>query len=1357
MTAQSQSPGSIGGRYRIEELLGRGATGEVYRVVDTTDDRTLAIKRLVMPSGPARERAETSFASEYQVLSEIDHPRVVSVHDYGRDDAGPFYVMDLIEGEDLRRRAPMPWREACAVLHDLCTSLALLHSRRLVHRDVTPRNVRLDDEGRAVLLDFGTMVSFGPTEFTAGTPPYVAPEVVHGQRVDERTDLYSLGAVGYFLLTGRDAYPAQDWRQLRDLWRSRPVPPAVVQSDVPPALDQLITSLMSLVAPARPRSAAEVMDRLRVVAQLPGSDVEYAQSFLASPSLFGRDEARLSFRKRMVRAMRGRGSSILVHGETGSGRSRLLESHVLEGKLVGALVMQASAQSSGNGQYATVLTLLRQFRDAAPDFFADTIEPHLSILGHISPELQPVDEDPYQLVEFSTPDAERTTVQRTLVRWIRSLRQHLCVLVVVDDLDQCDALSAAVIVELADPSSSERVVVVASAHNAATRQPGSAAHQLGSRGARCLLRNLSRSQTGQLIESIFGTVPRVEQVADWVFQLSAGNPGLCMRLAQHLADRGVAQLEAGRWVLPNEPAQIALPQKLDGALEFELRSVGDEARTVAQLIALTTPEFPLELRHYRALSSDSQTGYLSALEELRRAGIVVSRGGRWDFPGELLRNAARKLPSTATRQALHYRLADAYEACDESAPVVAHHLLQAGEPDRAYDRMGIATIVEQPEQPQGPTAHFYQSRNGIALLKFGLEHAERRGLSERTLFRWRNALLSLAFRDPELTQHASAVLERLQHDTGLCYLSEIDPELPAEGRIQAMFGRAHQAHADAGAAERGLAPAAALGELVRTVLSLVATYTRTWETDRFESLVQLFEPLRSLSPTTMLVHDTLILCHQACTRGEEVRATRRRLFEIAAVPVAGLDEQTRHESHLNLAFFLGLDEANTGSESALELADVLDASPSHRSLAQQVRFIFYLAQGNVERARDARADRDLYALGEAHGSQLAQGPLWESLHHYGVGDLIALRNLRPHFEAQAALYPGWKPWQLLNEALYQMLHDDYPQADALLLEGCALAAPLQHCAWQHLSVFGIEAALGMGDDKLALERTEAIDRLIADEQFSLLQPAGLAAHGALALARTGQPEAAVERIDACLKQQRQQRSTGVQASLLYEARARVVLLQGDGVAFDSAARRVAAQYRPGQHPGLLARYERLMDDAAAAQHAVSTELASAAKSGDEVDTGPTFATALQTLLGGCQGADERAVLALQLLVERTGGRDGFLYGCRGEQPLELLAQFGKESPGSGIQQRVHEYFQEATGAGVLVASSDGSSGSGQSTANADDFEPHLLWRRRDGVVMIAGVAVLRIPRSDERLPFELLSALADALLDAGDVLPAELP
>src|SRR5262249_24803878 len=157
--------------------------------------RFVALKRALTAEQGAPKNAATMFEREFHFLSELAHPCIVSVFDYGVDEQGPYYTMELLEGEDVRERGCIPWREACAILRDVASALSILHSRRLLHCDLSTRNVKATAEGRAKLIDFWTMAPMGVPKMIAGTAPFMSPEVLHWQSLDGRADLFSLGAL----------------------------------------------------------------------------------------------------------------------------------------------------------------------------------------------------------------------------------------------------------------------------------------------------------------------------------------------------------------------------------------------------------------------------------------------------------------------------------------------------------------------------------------------------------------------------------------------------------------------------------------------------------------------------------------------------------------------------------------------------------------------------------------------------------------------------------------------------------------------------------------------------------------------------------------------------------------------------------------------------------------------------------------------------------------------------------------------------------------------------------------------------------------------------------------------------------
>src|SRR5687767_1355287 len=203
------------GRYRIIGRLGKGAMGVVYRAVDDVMGRPVAIKVMM---ADLEEDPETSarFYREAQVAGQLAHRNVITIFDMGDDGGRPFIVMELIDGYSLADYLKRPETAALEVrvelMRQLGDGLHAAHQRSVYHRDVKPGNLLVRSDGVLKILDFG-IARLASSNMTAsglivGTPDYMSPEQARGQEVDQRSDIFSAGAVCYFILTGRNPFAA---------------------------------------------------------------------------------------------------------------------------------------------------------------------------------------------------------------------------------------------------------------------------------------------------------------------------------------------------------------------------------------------------------------------------------------------------------------------------------------------------------------------------------------------------------------------------------------------------------------------------------------------------------------------------------------------------------------------------------------------------------------------------------------------------------------------------------------------------------------------------------------------------------------------------------------------------------------------------------------------------------------------------------------------------------------------------------------------------------------------------------------------------------------------------------------------
>src|SRR3954468_4291667 len=273
------------GSYRLEEPLGKGGMGEVFRATHQMLARPAAVKlirsEILGASSASMARVITErFRREAEAAASLRSPHTISLYDFGVSQDGTFFlVMELLDGLDLEtlieRFGPVPPERAIYLLQQACASLAEAHSRGLVHRDIKPSNIFTCRMGLDVdfvkVLDFGLVKAIGDgdreatlltaPDATTGTPAYIAPEVIRGDREpDHRVDIYTLGCVGYWLLTGRLVFQAANAIQMMfQHANSPPVPPSQKSElEIPPELDRVILACLAKDPYERPSNATEL-------------------------------------------------------------------------------------------------------------------------------------------------------------------------------------------------------------------------------------------------------------------------------------------------------------------------------------------------------------------------------------------------------------------------------------------------------------------------------------------------------------------------------------------------------------------------------------------------------------------------------------------------------------------------------------------------------------------------------------------------------------------------------------------------------------------------------------------------------------------------------------------------------------------------------------------------------------------------------------------------------------------------------------------------------------------------------------------------------------------------------------------
>ena len=254
----------IAGRYRLDELLGRGGMSEVWRATDLELDRRVALKLLAPRADVER------FEREARAFAALAHPNVTQLYDYGEDGDRPYMVLEYVPGgtlEDRLQKGALRDAETHAIATDIASGLAHAHARGVVHRDIKPTNILFDEEGRAKLTDFG-IAQTGEGTLTdegtvLGTAAYISAEQASGAPTTPATDVYSFGVMLFRMLTGRPPFESADALELVTLHRDAPAPPVEsIRPDAPPELAALAAAALAKDPRARPPDGAALLAAL---------------------------------------------------------------------------------------------------------------------------------------------------------------------------------------------------------------------------------------------------------------------------------------------------------------------------------------------------------------------------------------------------------------------------------------------------------------------------------------------------------------------------------------------------------------------------------------------------------------------------------------------------------------------------------------------------------------------------------------------------------------------------------------------------------------------------------------------------------------------------------------------------------------------------------------------------------------------------------------------------------------------------------------------------------------------------------------------------------------------------------------
>jgi len=694
------------GRYQVKRFLGEGGKKKVYLAHDTILAREVAFA--LIKSDGLDETSRTRITREAQAMGRLgSHSHIVTVFDLGEENGQPYMVTELMGGGDVEgvietaEDHRLPLEQAIKIAQETCRGMEFAHSRGIVHRDLKPGNVWLTEDGIAKIGDFGLAVALDRSRLTTegmmvGTVSYMPPEQAMGGEVTPRSDLYSLGAMLYEMVTGRPPFLGDNSVAIIGQHiNTPPVAPIWHNNECPRSLDALILRLLAKDPSERPESANDVLSALDAIdlTEAPplvkgdgGISDPHALDSLAGGVFVGRQKEMGDLKACLEDALSGRGRLVMLVGEPGIGKTRTAQELATYAGLRHAQVLWGRCyEGEGAPPYWPWVQAIRSYvRDRdAEELRSEMGAGAADIAGIVSDvsEKLPGLSAPPEL----EPEQARFRLFDSMTAFLKTASQRQPLVLVLDDLHWADHPSLLLLEFVARELAGSRLLVIGTYRDMELSRRHPLSLTLGELNRerlfqRVLLRGLAQEDVGRFIELVSGIAPP-QGMVEAVYRQTEGNPLFVTEVVRLLVQEGdLTQERAGQ----RDSWSVRIPEGVREVIGRRLDRLSERCNETLTIASVIGREFTLG--HLRPLIEDvSDDRLLEVLEEALASRVIeemTSSVGRYQFTHALIQETLAEELSTTRKVRLHARIAESLEQyyvddAEAHAAELAFHFAEA--------------------------------------------------------------------------------------------------------------------------------------------------------------------------------------------------------------------------------------------------------------------------------------------------------------------------------------------------------------------------------------------------------------------------------------------------------------------------------------------------------------------------------------------------------------------------------------------------------------------------------------------------------------------------------------------------------